>query len=574
MDALFRDVGYALRQCRREPGFASAVLCTLALAIGANTTMFSVVHAVVLRALPFADPERLVWIESVRPDNPRAPFSLPEFMDYREQARTLAGIAAYANWSASLAGEGVTERLQGARMSAGAFDVLGLRPAAGRLLQEADDRPDAPRVVVVSYRLWQRQLGGMPGAIGRNVRINGESFAIVGVMPARFPLPLRDIDVVTPLVPESDPARHLRNSVNFLRVFGRLGGGLTSAQAQQDLTSICRSLRHQFPVEYARKDAVHVIPLRDAIVGDDRPTLLLLLASMAVVFATALANLLCLVLVRANERRAWVSVRVAMGASSSHLVRPLLVEASVLAFAGGALGCLLAAGAVSTIVAWAPPSIPRLSEVSFDGRALAFAGVLTLGAAVLLSAGPVAAALRLRGRASLRVSSRGAVGERWNQQVRNALVIGEISAALVLLLATALLVQSLLRLQRVEPGFRPDPVFQARVSLPSTYRSPGDLARFQESLAQRLQAAPGVREVGLISVAPMSGLLAAVPFTVAGQPPRTEREKTAANLRVITPGYLAAVGTRLLRGRSFSERDEAGAPAVALVSQALAENFL
>jgi len=574
MDALFRDLGHALRQCRREPGFASAVVCTLALAIGANTAMFSVVHAVVMRALPFADPERLVWIESVRPDNPRAPFSLPEFMDYQDRTRTLRGIAAFANWSASLAGEGVTERLQGARLSAGAFDVLGVRPAAGRLLQQADDRPDASRVVVVSYRLWQRQLGGAPDAIGRVVRINGESFVIVGVLPAQFPLPLRDIDVVTPLVPESDPARHLRSSVNFLRVFGRLADGVTSAQAQQELTSICRALRQQFPVEYARKDAVRAIPLRDAIVGDDRPTLLLLLGSVAVVLATALANLVCLVLVRASERGAGVSIRIAMGASAPQLIRPLVVEAAVLAVLGGGLGCLVAAGAVSTIVVWAPSSMARLGEVAFDGRTLAFAVGLTLAATLLLSAGPVGAALRLRGRAALRVSSRGSVGDRWNHQVRNALVVGEISAALVLLLATTLLVQALLRLQRVDPGFRPDHVFQARVSLPPAYRSPRDLARFQESLSQRLLALPGVREAGLISVAPMSGLLAAVPFTVVGQPPRTERERTAANLRVITPGYLAAVGTRLVRGRSFSERDESGAPAVALVSQALAQGFL
>lgn len=569
-----RDLRYALRQCRKQPGFASAVVCTLALTIGANTTMFSMVNAVLLRALPFGDPERLVWIASVRPDNPSAPFSLPEFMDYRDQTRTLAGIAAYANWSASMAGEGVTERLQGARMSANSFDVLGVSPAAGRLLQEADDRPDAPHVAVVSYRLWQRQFGGAKDAVGRNVRINGESFVIVGVLPAPFPLPLRDVDVVAPLVPDRDPARHLRNSTNFLRVFGRLGPGVTSDQAQQELTSICRSLRSQFPLEYARKDGVRTTSLRDALVGDDRPMMLLLLASVVVVLGTALANLLCLVLVRANERRAEMSIRIAMGASRSHLIRQLVAEALVLTVVGGGLGCALAAWATSTVVVWAPASIPRVSEVAFDWRALAFAAGLTLAATVLLSVAPIGAALRTRAHDALRLASRGALGDRWNHHVRNVLVVGEISAALVLLLATTLLVQGLLRLQRVHPGFRPDAVFQARVSLSPTYRSPEDLARFYERLSERLLTSPGIRDVGLISSAPMSGLLATVPFAVAGQPPRTEREAPTANLRVISPGYLAAVTTRLLRGRSFSERDGSGAPAVALVSEALAAKFL
>jgi putative ABC transport system permease protein len=510
----------------------------------------------------------------VRPDNPSAPFSLPEFMDYRDQARTLAGIAAYANWSASLAGEGVTERLQGARMSANSFAVLGVSPAAGRLLQEADDRPDAPHVAVVSYRLWQRQLGGAKDAVGRAVRINGESFVIVGVLPAQFPLPLRDLDVVAPLVPAGDPSRHIRNSVNFLRVFGRLRPGVTAAQAQQELTSICRSLRQQFPVEYARKEAVHTTALRDALIGDHRPLMLLLLASVAVVLGTALANLLCLALVRANERRAEMSIRIALGASPPHLVRQLVAEGMVLTLLGGGLGCVLAAWATSTVVVWAPSSIPRLGEIVFDGRALAFATALTFAATLLLSVAPIGAALRARARDALRLASRGALGDRWNHHVRNVLVVGEISAALVLLLATTLLVQGLLRLQRVHPGFRPDSVFQARVSLPPTYRSPEELARFYETLSQRLAALPGVRDVGLISAAPMSGLLATVPFAVAGQPPATARQMPAANLRVITPGYLAAVGTRLLRGRPLSERDESGGLAVALVSEALAEKFL
>src|SRR5437016_2938992 len=192
MDALWKDLSVAIRQARRQPGFAFAAVSTLALAIGANIAVFSVVNAVLFRALPFTSPERLVWIASVRPDNPAAPFTLPEFMDYRSRTRTLSGIAAYANWSASLAGDNLTEGLQGARISANAFDLLGLTPAAGRLLRESDDRPSAPKVAVLSYRLWQRRFGGAAAAVGRSVRLNGESFAIAGILPPNFPFPLRD----------------------------------------------------------------------------------------------------------------------------------------------------------------------------------------------------------------------------------------------------------------------------------------------------------------------------------------------------------------------------------------------
>jgi len=270
----------ALRQCVRQFGFALTVVCTLGVTIGATTAVFSVVNTVLIRALPFAAPERLVWIASVRPDNPRAPFSLPEFMDYRSQSRTLAGVAAYANWNVSLAEDGIAEKLTGARMSANAFDVLGVSAAAGRLLNDSDDRADAPLVVVLSHRLWERQFGGNADVVGKTARINGESYLIVGVLPRQFPIPLLDIDAVAALTPDRDPLRHVRNSVNFLRVFGRLNPGMSANQAQAELTAICRSLRQQFPVEYARKEAVNVTALREALVGDFRQSMLLLFGAV------------------------------------------------------------------------------------------------------------------------------------------------------------------------------------------------------------------------------------------------------------------------------------------------------
>jgi predicted permease len=573
MDATWKDLSVTIRQFRRQPGFPLAVVSTLALAIGANIAVFSVVNAVLFLALPFTAPERLVWIASVRPDNPSAPFTLPEFMDYRSQTRTLAGIAAYTAWSASLAGDKMTEGLQGARISANAFDVLGLAPAAGRLLHESDDRPGAPKVAVLSYRLWQRRFSGAAGAVGTSVRLNGESFVIAGILPPHFPFPFRDVDVFVPLAPDQDPNRYVRSSTNSLRFFGRLNPGSSSEQAQAELTTICRSLRQQFPVEYARKDAVRTVALHEALIGDFRQSMLLLLGAVLVVLGTALANLVSLVLVRANERRAEFSIRVAIGASRLHLVRQLMVESLLLALIGSGLGWMLATWAISVAVPWAPSSIPRLAEVSVDGNVLGFAALIAIAATALLTVAPLGAVLKARADDVLRLASRGSVSDRWSGRVRQALVIGEISAALLLLLTTTVLLQNLLRLQDVQPGFSPDSVFQARISIPPAYKSPDDLARFYDRLSEQLVSLPGVQSLGVTSVAPLSGILRTVPFAVEGDA-QNERDLPSVNLRVISSGYLSAIGTRLVNGRSFSEADRRDTPPVALVSSALAERFL
>lgn len=573
MNALLSDVRVALRQCRRQPGFALAVVATLSMAIAANVSMFAVVNAVLLRGLPYDEPERLVWITSVRVDNQNAPFSLPEFMDYREQTRTLSGIAAYANWSASIARDTGTERLQGARMSANSFDVLGLSAAAGRLLQQSDDRAEAPRVAILSYRLWQREFGGASGVVGSSLRINGESFEVVGVLPPHFPLPLREIDVVVPLAPDRDPLRHVRTSVNFLRVFGRLNKNTTAQQVQQELNGICHALRQQFPVEYARKTGVRTIALHETLVGDYRQVMLFLLGAVVVVLATALANLLSLVLVRTNDRRSELTIRLALGGSRIRLLRQLSVEALLLTSAGTAVGLVFGMWLTRAAAPWIPASIPRIGEVGFDKYVLLFTVTLSIAVGLLLSVAPVASLAAVRAADTLRLASRGAVGDRWQQYVRNALVVGEIATALVLLLATAGLVQAVQRLQSAPPGFRPDSVFQARISMPPTYKSRDDLTRFYERLSEGLMQAPGVQAVGVISVAPLSGLLATVGFGVVGQP-LNARELPSANLRAVSAGYLSAVGTRLTSGRHFIETDTADNPPVALISAALAERFL
>jgi putative ABC transport system permease protein len=572
MNALWRDFFVAIRQFRRQPGFAFAVISTLALAIGANIAVFSMVNAVLFRALPFKDPERLVWIASVRSDNPSAPFTIPEFMDYRSRTHALSGICAFANWSARLAGDEITEGLQGARISAGAFDVLGVTPVAGRLLHETDDRPDASKVAVLSYRLWQRRFSGAAGAVGKTVRLNGETFMIAGVLPSHFPFPLRDVDVFIPLAPDRDPDRYVRNSANSLRFFGRLSPGVSSGQAQAEMTAICRSLKDRFPKEYAGKYAVRAVDLREALIGDYRRSMLLLLCAVLVVLGTALANLVSLVLVRTNERRAELSIRTAIGAERFHLVRQLMVESLLLALIGCGLGWMLATSAVSAALPWAPSSIPRLAEVSIDRRILGFAALIALTAAAILTVAPLGVVLRIKAGDALR-SSRGSLGDRWSGRFRRALVSVEISAALLLLLTTTVLLQNLLGLKNAQLGFHPDSVFQARISIPASYKSTDDLARFCDRLSEELVNLPGVEGVGVISVAPLSGLLRTVPFTVEGEA-QHERDRPNVNLRVISQGYFQTVGTRLLSGRPFSDADRSDTPPVTLVSAALAKRFL
>jgi predicted permease len=570
--SMLSDLHVAIRHHARRPAFALTVLITLALTIGATTAVFAVVDAMLVRGLPFAQSDRLMWVASVRADNPSAPFTLPEYLDYRARTHSLSGLAAIANWGGSVAGDGPAERLTGARMSGNAFAVLGVTPAAGRLLTESDDRPDAAPVVVLSYRVWQRRFGGSASAIGQSLRINGESFVIAGVLPAQFPMPVADLDLVTALKPEADPLRHRRRSVNFLRFFGRLADGVSEEQSQAELTTICKSLRDQFPVEYARKQGVSVTPLRDRLVGSHRSTVLTLFGAVVVVLATALANLVSLTLVRAQARQSELTLRAALGASRWQLVRMLGAEAVVLTGMAATAGLILAVQMLRVVVALAPASVPRLGEASIDLTAMLVVALVSAAAAGLLITTPLMTAARVDGADALR-SSRGVIGHRWNRRLRDAIVTGEIAAALVLLLATVLLVDHLRDLGRVDAGFTTDRVFAARVALPSRYRSAADLARFYDRLGERLRQSPDVKRVGVINIAPLSGLIASVPFAVEGEAV-DPRKRVMANLRIVSPAFLETVETPVIAGRAFTEYDREGTPDIAVISASLAERVM
>jgi len=392
---------------------------------------------------------------------------------------------------------------------------------------------------------------------------------------AQFPFPLRDVDVIVPLVPDRDPLRQARGSTNFLRFIGRLSPGVTESQAAEELSAICARLRGEFPIEYARKQRVSVTPLAEVIAGDLRPMLLVLLLSVAVLLTAALSNLLGLVLVRTNGRHVEMSVRMAMGASRSRLVRQLAVEALLITTMAGVIGLGLSRLAISSAPAWAPASVPRVGEIDLGLPELACVAALAGIAALLLTVVPLGFVVRMHVRDALRSESRAGSGDRRHYRFRDGLVAAEIALALVLLVAASQLVHEFGRLQRVNPGFDPDGALEARVSLPSTYRLPADLSRFGDRLTDALTAIPGVHDAGLISVAPMSGLLSSVPFDATGASAGGDfRKLPLANLRVITPGYLAAAGTKIIRGRGFTDRDRDGTTNVALVSEALARQWI
>ena len=574
MRSFLKDLRQAGRTLFRSPLFTLPVVTTLAVTVGATATVFSVVYAVLIRPLPFRQPDQLVWISSVRPDGPDAPFTLPEFMDYRERAQAV-DIAAYASWSATVDTSGVGRRLQGARLSANAFDVLGVGAAAGRLLVASDDDPGAARVAVVSYAYWRGELAGANDAVGRTIRLNGEPYTVIGVLPRTFILPLLDVDVVVPLAPDLDPRRNVRSSTNFLRFVGRVRESMPVAAADRELAAIARDLREAYPVDYAAKTGVRLLPLQEYLTGNHRQTLLVLLACVGLMLAIAFANVCGLLLIRATVKQGEVAVRQALGASAQRLARHFLAEAGLLTAVGGALGAGLAFAAIAAIVRWGPLGVPRLAEARVDPSVLLVVAMVTAVGTVLFGFVSLAGALRATPETALRASGRGRAEGRHQIRARTAFIVAQVALAVMLAAASGGMLSSLLRLRSVDLGFRADSVFVARIALPpSKLTTRDDAAAFYERFDAALRATPGVVAAGMTSVAPLSGILAAVPFAAVGGQSAGPEERPVANYRIVSPGYFTTIRAPLVSGRTFTENDDSRAAPVAIVSRSLASRYL
>jgi predicted permease len=570
---LRQDLRYGARSLWKNPGFALAAIITLGLGIGANTAIFSVVNSVLLRQLPIRNPGQVMWVSSNRTDKDNAPFTLADFLDYRDQNETLELIAAFSNIGISLSGGERTERLQGLRASANLFQLLGVDATVGRTLLPEDDQPARRHVVVLTYECWQRRFGGDPKTIGRILNLNGENYEVVGVLPLRFDLPIREAEMAIPLAPDADPLRNVRASTNFLRAVARLKQGVTRQQAEADLTAIVMRERQQYGDAYLKKTGVRLVPLYEEMVGSVRTGLWVLLGAVGLVLLIACSNLAALSLARASARHHEMAIRKALGATSARLFAQMLTESLMLGLLGGGAGLLMATWGVPFLLALNPARLPRQQEIGVDLRVLAFAAAISVLAAVIFGILPALQGARTEMIGDLKAGGRGAgqgaAGNRW----RGTLVIAEVALSFLLLISAGLLIQSFMRLQAIEPGFDPANALAVRLSLPKEgYRNRAELALFCDKLISRIQALPGVEAVGAVSVLPMSGSIHTVDISIAGRA-LSPGDLHSTQYGVATPGYFRAMKIPLLQGRLFDEHDNAGSVPVVLINETLARRF-
>jgi putative ABC transport system permease protein len=553
---------------RRQPGFTAAAILLLAAGIGAAAAVFALVNAVLLRDMPFRDPDRLMWMYNARTERDRAPLSIPDLDDYRRAARTLDGLAPFTNWTANLTGGGDPERLEGVRVAGNFFDLLGTRAALGRTLSGTDEIADA-RTAVITAGLWQRRFGADPAVVGSGILLNGARYIIVGVLPSEFVFPFRGAEVAVPLALRDD-ARRADRGANFLRVVARLKAGLSIAQAKADLDTTAHWLQQQFPIDDARKVGISLYPLHGEIVRDYTGLLWTLFGAVAILLLIGYGNLANLLMLRVAGRRSELALRVSLGASRTRIVQQLFLEAAVLAICGGAGGLIVASTAVSAWKTFGPADFPRMALVALDVRVVAFTGAAAVAAAVICGVVPGWSVTRnIAG--ALGSATRSLTGSRREGVIRRMFVVLQIGGSAMLLVCMGLVARSLARLEAVSPGFTADRALTVQLSLPpNRYATRDAVGAFYDALAGRLAALPSVRHAGAVSLLPLTGLLAAMDIEFPDRPAPPLDEVPQAHFRIASAGYFAAAGIAVLEGREFAERDTARAAPVAIVSEAFA----
>jgi putative ABC transport system permease protein len=574
LQTLGKDVRLGIRLLIKNRRFALVGILTLALGIGASTAIYSVVNAVVLRQLPFEDPQRVVSFLSRVPNFNQRPFSLPDFMDYRENNQSLEGISAITDWAANLTGRGDAERLQGVRISANAFQLLGVHAHLGRTLLPEDDRPDRPLVAVLTYGLWKRRFAGDLGIIGQTLQMSSETYTIVGVLPDNFAFPYYRAEVARPLRPDSDPRRLDRGSISFLRGIGRLKPGVTPNQAQAQFTALAERLREQYPDSNRSKLGVTIVPLQELIVGNFQLILLVLAAAVALVLLIACINMATLVLSKSSERHREIAIRIAFGASRARIMRQLLTENVILSLLGGMAGYVLAMVAVPSLLVLSPPNLPRVNEIRVDGSVLVFTMLISVVSGLLFGLIPALQHFEKDLNGALKEEEKGSSGSRARRRSQGLVVVAEVGFSLVLLVSTGLLLRSLKNLERVSLGFVSDHVLTLRLSMPQVrYKTINEIVPFAQQVRLQMESLPGVESVGTTSSLPMSGVLGGVYFSIVGQAPAPGKELPVANYRMVSPGYLHVMRVPLLQGREFTEQDTKENAGVGVINQTMANQF-
>ncbi len=574
METLLRELRHTARSLRKDRGFAATVVAILALGVGANAAIFSVARGVILRPLPYPSPERLVMIPARhRPNDMGEEIAPGNFLDLSRQSRSFQRLGVIGPMTVHLMAGGRPERLQAAQVTPGTLEALGVQPLLGRLLLPDEDRPDS-RVVILGYGLWVSRFGADPGILGKVIRLSGVAYPVVGVMPPEFRFPRRFADEVRLLVPlRITPERARDRQSRWLYALGRLKDGVSLAQAQREMDARTAGLAREFPVDNTGW-GVEVVPLREHMVARVRPALLLLLAMSLLVLLAACANIGNLMLARAEARRPERALRAALGASPRSLLGRVLLEGLLLSLGGGVLGALLAKTALPALVAAAPAGIPRLSETRVDGPVLL--AVLGLSPLLGLALGllPAIAAGRPSLATEVAIAGRGGAGGAGHLRVRRLVTVAEVAAALVLLVGAGLLLSSLWRLLRVDPGFDPAGVTTLEVVLPANrYPDAAHRSAFFRELVERTARLPAVEAAGGVSHLPLSGSNSTEGYFVEGYPPADPNEIPEAALRTATPGYFRAMSIPLLAGRDFIASDGPGSAKVLIVNRTFARRY-
>jgi predicted permease len=580
IDTFFHDLRYGARMLISNPGFTLIAALTLALGIGANTAIFSVVNGVLLKPLPYPEPERLMRVfQSIMiMSSPKAPMSPADFRDFREQNTTFETIAGYFRQDLELAQGERAERLLGMRASSGYFRTLGFQPMLGREFTREEEIPDESAVVILSHGLWLRSFDGDPEIIGKTIRLSGKSFTVVGVAPAGLqhvgggyrPLPHGEsVDIWWPM--RLGPNRP--RGAQIVNVIGRLKPGVTRRQAEAEFDLITAQLARQYPDPYKIEAKTLIQPLRDEIVEGTQRTLLLLLAVVFFVLLIACVNVANLTLARAAAREREITVRLALGASRERIIRQLLTESLALAAIGGLVGLLLAKLAIHALVKLGPQQIPRLQMISLDWRILVFTILISLLTGLLFGTAPALQSLKLNLNESLKEGGRATSGGKRQSRTRGALVVTEVALALALLLGAGLLMRSFLKLQQTDPGFNPKGVMTMSVVLPGARYGYGELQiSFLQRLVEHVSALPGVRSAGVTSDLPWTGYQNGGGFTIEGKTFQSDLEPQA-QYHFISADYMRTIGVPLLSGRWFDARDTRKSQPVILINQAMARKY-
>jgi putative ABC transport system permease protein len=570
-----RDLRFGLRMLTRKPGFTIIAVIALALGIAANTAIFSVVNAVLLRPLPYKDPQRLglVWTYFGE-ELPQNWISGPELIDLKERSSTIEQFAALAWPTYGLTGTGDPEQVQGAVTTANLFPLLGVEPALGRAFVEEEDRPGGERVVVLSHGLWQRRFGSDPGILGQKIMLNGQPYTVIGVMPAGFGvLPPdaqspKNIELWTPFATDF---KGLNRGGHFIRVIARAKPEFTLEQARQELESIGKQLDEEI---YKFGFNFNLVPLHGHVVKDIRPALLVLLGAVGFVLLIACVNVANLLLARAVGRGKEIAIRTALGASRRQIVRQLLVESVTLSLLAGLVGVGLTLLGLKLLVAFGPDNLPRLDEVSLDGRVLGFTLGISLLTGLVFGLVPALHASKPDFNESLKDGGKGTSKGAKGNRLRSTLVVVEVALALVLLTGAGLMIKSFLRLQQVNPGFNPDNLLTLRLQLPqSKYPDAAKIVPFYQQVVERLGALPGVQAVGAVSQLPLSGSYASGTITVERPPVADEDVSFEADRRAVTPDYFKAMNIPLVRGRLFTDQDKADSERAAIIDEKFANRF-